>query len=166
MSDYTHLPKIETEAVEALRTLYTEFNPRFATAQRRRVGANTNQNLSVYKDTRWFKWSAEQRKRFKDAFNNSPHVARALVGYFLEFPKNSGFLDLMDTWADQGERSAIIVAYAMYDGQHILINGQKVILNAGEGIAFHVSQLHEVKKSKLDALWANTMVQGKLSDFT
>ncbi|MNF18686.1 hypothetical protein D3C80_2229140 [compost metagenome] len=54
----------------------------------------------------------------------------------------------------------------MYDGQHILINGQKVILNAGEGIAFHVSQLHEVKKSKLDALWANTMVQGKLSDFT
>jgi hypothetical protein len=166
MSDYVHLPKLETEAVTALRTLYAEFNPRLATGRRLRMGANAAENLSVYKDTQWFTWTAAQRQRFKDAFNNSPHVAKALTGYFLEFPKKVGFLDLMNTWVSQGDRSAIIVAYAMNDAQQILINDTKVVLNAGEGIAFHISQLHEVKKSKRDALWANTMVQGKLSDFT
>jgi hypothetical protein len=166
MTEFAHLPKLEPEAVEALRALYTEFNPRFATSMRRRVGANVAENLSVYKDTRWFKWTADQRKRFKDAFANRPSVTKALVGYFLEFPKNDGFLDLMNTWVDAGDRAAIIVAYALKDGQNITINDEKHILNAGDGIAFRVSCLHEVKKSKLDALWANTMVQGKLSDFT
>jgi hypothetical protein len=166
MPDYIHLQKLPEESVAQLLALYSEFSPPFATSHRLRMGANLGAKPSVYKDTRWFKWTAEQRQRFKTAFDNRAHVAKALVGYFLEFPKNVGFLDVMTTWAELGERSAIIVAYAINDGQHIVINSNKVVLNAGEGIAFHVSQIHEVKKSKLDALWANTMVLGKLSDFT
>lgn len=166
MPDYIHLQQLPKESVAQLLELYGEFNPPFATSHRLRMGANLGAKPSVYKDTRWFKWNADQRLRFKNAFDNRDHVSKALVGYFLEFPKNVGFLDVMTTWADLGERAAIIAAFALNDGQHIEINGNKVVLNAGEGIAFHVSQIHEVKKSKLGAVWANTMVLGKLSDFT
>lgn len=171
MSDYVMLPKLPKESVEKLLALYTEFNPPFATSLRRRIGksptsrmrigANGQKRLSVYKDTRWFKWSPTQRQRFKDAFPNEMHT-KALVGYFLEFPKDVGFLDEMDAWVATGEAAAIIVAHALKDGQNIVISGKKIILNAGDGIAFRVSKIHEVKPSEFDALWANTMVLGTL----
>lgn len=174
MSDYIMLPKLPAESVAALLELYSEFSPAFATSFRRRIGksptsrmrigASGQSKLSVYKDTRWFKWSPEQRQRFKDAFPNKMHT-KALVGYFIEFPKNGGFLDEMDAWADQGDAASVIIAHALKDGQNIVISGEKVVLNAGEGIAFKISKVHEVKPSEFDALWANTMVLGKLETF-
>lgn len=175
MPSYVHLQKLPPESVEQLVSLFGEFNPPFATSIRRRIGndrtnrlrmgSNGIDSLSVYRDTRWFKWTAEQRNRFKAAFTNPKHT-NALVGYFIHFPQNTGFLDVMESWKGQGENSSIIIAYAMYDGQSIYIEDEQVVLQSGEGIAFHVSSVHQVKKSKLDALWANTMVLGKLSDLT
>lgn len=166
MSGYVPLPQLTPESVAGLKEIYAELNPPVATCQRVRMGANIGTKISHYKDTRWFKWSADQRKRFKDYFDNSSRVTKALVGYFIEFPKNCGYLDLQTTWAGQGTRTAIITAYALNDGQHIIIDDKKVVLNAGQGIAFHVSAIHEVKKSKRDSLWANTMVLGTLEAFS
>jgi hypothetical protein len=165
MSEYQILPPLSAEAVAGLKEIYAELNPPVAKGQRVRMGANIGSKISCYKDTRWFKWSAAQRKRFKDYFDNRPHVTKALVGYFIEFPKNCGYLDTQTTWVAGGEHSTIIVAYALNDGQSIIISDKKVTLNAGEGISFRLSKVHEVKKSKRDSLWANTMVLGKLEDY-
>lgn len=165
MPDYISLPKLAPERVAQLKELYAELNPPIATAHRVRMGANIGSVVSHYKDSRWFRWTAAQRQIFKDAFDNRPHIQRALIGYFLEFPEKDGFLDLMTTWEGRGERCAVIIAHALNDGQHIWLNGKKVVLQAGDGIAFHVSVLHEVKKSKHQSLWANTMCLGLAADF-
>ena len=175
MPNYINLQKLPEESVEALKKLYSEFNPPFATGVRRRIGKSDQARLatadmgdqsllSVYKDTRWFKWTTEQRKRFRDAIGNEKYT-KALVGYFLELPRNKGFIAEMDAWVHMGEGAAVIIAYALKDGQTITIAGEKVIVNTGEGIAFKLSHIHEVKKSKRDALWANTMVLGPLESF-
>jgi hypothetical protein len=165
MSDYVNMPKLEPEAVAQLVELYREINPPVAKSHRVRMGMNIGKVISHYRDTRWFRWTAKQRKLFKDLFGNRDHVRRGLVGYFLGFPANDGFLDVMDTWADQGDRAAVIVAYALFDGQSIWLNGERIILQAGEGIAFRISVVHEVKRSKLEAVWANTMVLGNPADY-
>lgn len=158
MADYRGLTRISNEDIRALKELYKELNPPYVTSHRRRNGVNIYKNLSIYKDTRWFKWSQAQRDRFRAHYPEKYH-SKALVAYFIEFPKEEGFLDRMETWVGKQQKSNII-AYALNKGQHIYLNDKRVEVGQGEGIVFSLSSVHEVKPSKAGALWANVMVLG------
>lgn len=156
MSDYVHLPPLTEEQVEALTALHREFKAKPVSSIRRRMGANTNRNMSIYSVSKWLSWTAEQRARFRAQYPEAFH-RKALVSYFIQFPGGKGFLDRQTTW--EGQRQAgTIVAYALHSDQHIWINDTKVMLNVGQGIAFNLREVHEVKRSTKKALWANVMV--------
>lgn len=154
--NYTRLPPLSKDNVAALLQLYTELDPPEAVSHHRRNGVNIQNNLSVYKNTRWFWWSRKQRQLFKDNYL-SAFTNKALVGYFIEFPAKRGFLDRMEAWVDS-DSAGVITAYALNDNQHIWLDGTKVVLSKGEGIAFSLRRVHEVKPSKTRAVWANLMV--------
>lgn len=154
--NYTRLPPLSKENVEALTQLYAELDPPEAVSHHRRNGVNIQNNLSVYKNTKWFWWSRKQRQLFKDNYLPA-FTSKALVGYFIEFPAKRGFLDRMEAWVDASS-AGVIIAYALHDNQHIWLDDKKVVLSKGEGIAFSLRRVHEVKPSKTRAVWANLMV--------
>lgn len=163
MSAYYLLPNLESDKVEALKSLYAELKPPLAESFRRRRGVNTNKRLSQYRTTKWFTWNQAQRDMFRLNYPERYH-SKSIVSYFIEFPKNHGFMDRMTTWV--GDRHCgTIIAYALNDGQHILINDQKVTLNKGEGMVFNLKHIHEVKPSTINSLWANVMVMQPAEDF-
>jgi hypothetical protein len=120
-----------------------------------RLGINRTDNLSIYKTSKWKDWSKSQRDEFKRCFN-SVYVEKSVIGWFLDFPSDSGFLDLMNAWKDSSNCGTVI-AYAL-DDQEIYINKLPIQIKAGEGIKFKLSVDHEIKKSSSDRSWACLML--------
>ena len=160
---YVRYPKLSDDNLATLEELVRELNWVASISHRRRMGENLQDNLSQYTNTRWFKWTHEQRQRFRSAIPENQH-SKALVGYFIEFAPKTGLLDRMTTWKDDPANSGTIIAYALKDGV-ILLNDTEVDVKRGEGIGFNLSVIHEIKPSDNGQLWANLMVMGDPAKF-
>lgn len=120
-----------------------------------RLGLNRTDNLSEYTLSKWKDWTKSQRDQFKNCFDRQ-YVDKSVIGWFLNFPSNTGFLDLMNTW-ENSENCGTVVAYS-FENQEIFLDGTCINLTAGEGIKFKLSITHEIKKSSLDRNWACLML--------
>lgn len=160
---YVTYPKLSSDSLKTLEELVLEINWADTKAHRLRLGENGGANISQYKTTRWFEWTAEQRARFRSALPDT-HCKSALVGYFLGFEPKTGFLDRITTWEGDAANSGTIIAYALKDAT-ILLNDVEIEVKRGEGIGFNLSVVHEVKASEEGQLWANVMVLGDPAKF-
>lgn len=124
-----------------------------------RLGANGIEKLSRYSYSRWFDWTNDQRTTFKNSFGSDANTA--LVGWFLTFPANTGFLDLMTYWQDK-TMAGNIVSYALNDNQRIWLDGTEVAVNRGEGVKFSLKIPHEIKISTVTQNWVCVMQLGKV----
>jgi hypothetical protein len=121
-----------------------------------RLGANNFNNLSVYEFSKWKDWTREQRSNFKSCFNSSD-IDKSVIGWFLNFPANTGFLDTMNTW-NGAKASGTILAHSLTANNKIVINGAEVTLNRGEGIEFSLTNEHSVSISAAERNWACLML--------
>jgi hypothetical protein len=149
---YKKLANISNESViklEALNAIVKQSN------EIQHVGVNGYNKLSVYTTSKWYDWTRAQKQEFKNCF--APElVEQSLIGWLLTFPRTTGFLDLMDYWKDT-DSAGVIVAYAL-DNNEIYLNGTRVVVHQGEGIAFSLRTEHEVKKKAIEQKWACMML--------
>lgn len=160
----TRLKKLTPSRVTRLRELFDTFSLTQATSHRQRMGENGAENSSVYFTTRWFGWRYQVRDLFKEQLPPAI-VSKALVGWFLHLPPNTGFLDRMTTWVGREDESGTAMAYSMQDGQVIRLNDVEHQLNRGDGIGFNLSEVHEIFPSDAGQLWACVMVRGRPDRF-
>lgn len=123
---------LSPEALAELKALAGEVHFVKAESHRRRMGANMYAALSIYNYSRWYLWNADQRKRFKASMPDKP-IKKSVVGWYIHFPAEEGFLDVQTYWADE-RMSGTAVSFALNDNQTIIIGDDTVTLNAGEGI--------------------------------
>jgi hypothetical protein len=154
---YKYLENIVPESMQTLEDLHQEVKMIPAVGPRRRVGANGASALSTYSVSKMFNWTAAQRDLFKDQFKGTVHD-KIIQGWFLELPEHVGFLDLMNYWVDK-PLSGSIMCIAMKD-QTIHLDKKPVVLTKGQKITFHLSTLHELKRSPEGQLWACVMFLG------
>jgi hypothetical protein len=119
------------------------------------IGVNGYNRLSIYNTSKWYDWTRQQKQEFKSCFEDD-FSNKAIIGWFLKFPKTTGFLDEIDYWKTTNA-AGIILAYALNDGQDIYLNHNKVVVNKGEGIAFSLRLTHEVKAKPTEQNWACLM---------
>ncbi len=119
------------------------------------IGVNGYNRLSVYNTSKWYDWTRQQKQEYKSCFENE-FTDKALIGWFLRFPKTTGFLDKIEYWKTTNA-AGIILAYALDDGQDIHLDGNKIVVNKGEGIAFSLRTTHEVKVKATEQNWACLM---------
>jgi len=148
---YKKLSKLNQESVNNLIELYDEVQ---FINKNIRTGASGIEKMSVYFYSKWKTWNRHQTSKFKNCFSQTL-VDNSLIGWFLKFPSNKGFLDLMTTWV--GKDCGTVYAYALEDNQKIWLNGIEITVNKGEGIEFCLSIPHEVKLSSLEQKWACLM---------
>lgn len=120
-----------------------------------RVGANGIEQLSVYETTKWLEWSRADRAEFKAALPTE-FVEKAVIGSFLHLPANTGFLDTQDFWT-KTPMAGTMCSYALEDDMDITINGQVVPVAKGQGIKFHLSNVHEISSKASSQNWACLM---------
>lgn len=120
-----------------------------------RLGSGGIENRSVYTYSRWYEWNRTQKSTYETALG-SALIDKSIVGWFLDIPANTGFLDLMDNWVDE-PMAGTVVAYSLANGQEIIINGSTVTVNRGEGIRFSLKMPHEIKTSASGQQWACLM---------
>lgn len=149
---YKKLSKLTEENTAALVSLFDEIE---LNSRNIRPGANAEKRLSIYKSSRWYEWNRTQKNHFK-ALMPTNYVNQSVVGWYLHFPANTGFLDLMTAWQDTPV-AGHIVAYALTSAE-IIINGETVRVQAGDGIAFCLSEPHEVKPKAYEQNWACLML--------
>lgn len=154
---YKQLEDVSAEELKTLNALKLEVALKKAEGYNRRVGANGVKALSKYNFSRWFEWSHAQRALFKDTFPVD-YQNKIVQGWFLEIPRGTGFLDLMNYWVGK-PLSGTVICTALKD-QTILLNHTPVMVKTGQQITFHLSTLHELKPSKEGQLWACAMVMG------
>lgn len=150
------------ENADALLALSKDVGFRASGGSRTRIGANGEKALSIYSYSKWLRWNRHQRKIFKDNFHPG-QIDRATQCWFLEFPAETGFLDIMNTWVDD-PFPASIVSMSLKDGQIIDIDGEEVVVNKGELIGFKLSVLHSVPKTKEGQIWACTMSRASYTE--
>jgi len=149
---HTTLPALSNEQLTTLLGLIEQIE---FTDKKKRMGVNGVNNVSVYTYSKWKSWNRNQVKEFKSMFSN-PDIDRSIIGWFLKFPAEVGFLDLMTTWV--GKPCGSIIAYSLADSQVIWLNGREVTVNRGQGIKFSLSVPHEVKPVSFEQNWACLML--------
>ena len=147
------LSNISNDAVNSLIAIKDSI---VLSSARIRVGKNKHENISVYKTSKWFDWTADQMNTFKSVFSES-HVNKAVSGWFLHLPENTGHLDEMDYWQDK-PYAGTVVAYSLTNGNSIVINDVEYTCNAGEGIKFSLKELHKINKTATSRDWACLML--------
>lgn len=153
----------ETE-LEELETLSKEVKFQKAVGHRRRVGANGPNALSRYNVAKWFDWTHAQRELYRTKFPE-PIQGKILQGWFLDIPRGTGFLDLMDYWVGK-PLSGTVICTALKN-QSIYLDHKEIKVKKGQQIGFNLQTLHELKPSKDGQLWACVMILGcplKLTD--
>ena len=121
-----------------------------------RLGANNYGNLSKYEVSKWKGWNRTQRSAFKSYFAEED-INKAVIGYFIKFPANTGFLDEMNAW--DGETVAgTIIAYSLTDNNSITIDGQVVTLQRGQGVEFSLKNTHSISTAGVERNWACLML--------
>lgn len=148
-----NLPTISSDAVNNLKTVLSNIE---LSSTGRRLGENGVDRMSVYETSRWFDWTTTQTQTFKSQFDPN-HVEKAIAGWFLHLPANTGFLDVMDYWVDKPD-SGTVVAYSLTDGNTIWIDGTMHTCNTGEGIKFSLRKKHEIKTNPAEQNWACLML--------
>lgn len=149
---YEKLSKLTDEQINTLRTLQQNVS---MTDKHIRLGENGQSNLSVYTYSKWTDWTREQKTNFKTAFTEE-QLEKSVIGWFLHFPANTGFLDRMIAWEGQ-THCGTVISYAFED-QEIYINDQAVSILAGEGIKFKLNTIHEIRPQTHERNWACIMV--------
>lgn len=148
---YKKISVLSNESLSLLTSLIQEVN---FSDKNIRLGANGANKLSKYSHSRWFNWNATQRSLFKSSFGSESQ--KAIVGWFLTLPADTGFLDLMTYWQDK-IMAGTIIAYALDNDQRIWLNNNEIILNRGEGLEFSLRIPHEIKSSSVQQKWACIM---------
>lgn len=148
---YKLLPTLNLEKTNQLKDLFSSVE---FTNKDRRLGNSGLDKMSIYNYSKWKSWNRHDVQKFKQAFEQNL-VEKSLIGWFLEFPADTGFLDLMTTWV--GKDCGIISAFSLVDNQSIWLDGEEVNLKQGEGIEFSLSIPHEVKQSAARQQWACLM---------
>ena len=121
-----------------------------------RLGANNYGNLSKYEVSKWKGWNRTQRSAFKSYFAEED-INKAVIGYFIKFPANTGFLDEMNAW--DGETVAgTIIAYSLTDNNSITIDGKIVTLQRGQGVEFSLTNTHSISTAGVERNWACLML--------
>lgn len=121
-----------------------------------RLGSGSYSNLSKYEFSKWKTWSRMQRSAFKSCFD-ADDINKAVIGYFLKFPANTGKLDRMNAWS--GETVAgTIVAYSLSDSNSITIESQTLTLERGQGVEFSLKKIHSVSTFDIERNWACLML--------
>ena len=143
------LPAISNDTIDNLKSILSSVE---LSSTGRRIGQNGVEHMSVYETSRWYDWDMNKVDQFKSQFDPA-HVEKAITGWFLHLPANTGFLDLMDYWVDKTD-SGTAVAYSLTDGNSIIINNNTYTCNAGEGIKFSLRYKHEIKTYSADRSWA------------
>jgi len=149
---HKQLPKLTTENLNKLENLSNTIVYRDKIEH---IGVNGYSRLSVYNTSKWYDWSRQQKQEFKSCFENTLSN-KAIIGWFLKFPKDTGFLDKMEYWKKTNS-AGIVLAYAMRDDQEIYLDETKVSVNEGEGIAFSLRTTHEIKSKITEQNWACLM---------
>ena len=145
--------QLSAENLTALDTLKNSVN--FA-SNITRLGANGYDNLSKYEVSKWKSWNRTQRSNFKSYFAEAD-INKAVIGYFLKFPANTGCLDTMNTWNDVSA-AGTIVAYSLTDNNAITIDGTTVELDRGHGVEFSLTNTHSISTSEAERNWACLML--------
>lgn len=155
---YKKLPTLSESRVVALKELADTVHLKTSVGSRVRMGRNKEKRLSRYLYSKWFNWSRKERQIYREAVGES-RAKEAVQCWFLRIPEKDGFLDVMDTWVYQGGRAAVIATYAVGGDQTIWIGDEEILVKKGEGIAFRLSELHEIRESEEGQLWACMMTQ-------
>lgn len=119
------------------------------------LGVHGYQRLSIYTNSKWYDWTRQQKQEFKSCFETD-YVNKAIIGWFINYPKEVGFLDRTEYWKTTNS-AGIVLAYALTDGLDIHLNDTRVTVNQGEGIAFSLRIPHEIKAKTVDQRWACLM---------
>lgn len=149
---HENLTTLESSTVTTLTNLMSSVN---FTDKNIRLGAGGIDNRSVFTYSKWYDWNRTQKNNFKDCFQSSV-IDTTLVGWFLKFPANTGFLDLMDNWVETPEAGTVL-AYALKDNQKIVLDGTEVTVAKGAGIKFKLSVPHKIETSASGQDWACLM---------
>lgn len=149
---YEKLSRITNDQIQILRTL-KETVP--MTDKHIRLGQHGTDKISIYNYSKWSLWNRVQKNNFKSIFAQED-LDKSVVGWLLNLPSNTGFLDRMIAWEGQ-DNCGTVVAYALED-QEIYINDAVVTVLSGEGIKFKLNQPHEIKTSSNERNWACIMV--------
>lgn len=154
---YKYFENNSPAEVQDLLKLSEEVKFQAAEGYRRRVGANGSNKLSRYNVAKWFDWTHAQRETFRSVFP-IPLQRKAIQGWFLDIPRGTGFLDLMDYWVDK-PMSGSVCCTALKD-QVIHLDHKPIKIKKGQQISFSLCTLHEIKPSKEGQLWACIMFMG------
>jgi len=149
---YELLTKLDSSSISSLNTIKDAIT---FTDQNIRLGENRTDNMSVYRYSKWTTWNRTQKSDFKDCFESSD-IEKSVIGWFLNFPANTGFLDNMTYWNDKDD-CGTVVSYAL-EAQSIIIDGTTVNLEAGQGIKFKLNQSHKIETSSSARNWACIMM--------
>jgi len=149
---YELLTKLDSSSISSLNTIKDAIT---FTDQNIRLGENRTDNMSVYRYSKWTTWNRTQKSDFKDCFESSD-IEKSVIGWFLNFPANTGFLDNMTYWNDK-DGCGTVISYAL-EAQSIIIDGTTVNLEAGQGIKFKLNQSHKIETSSSARNWACIMM--------
>lgn len=121
-----------------------------------RLGVNNYGSLSKYEYSKWKTWNRTQRATFKSCFA-ATDINTAVIGYFLTFPANTGFLDDMNAW-ENATAAGTIVAYSLTDNSNITIDGTALTLQRGQGVEFSLTNRHSVSTNTAQSNWVCLML--------
>lgn len=152
MSTHKQLISLTSETVSKLSNLSD--NVQYS-SKIEHLGVNGCDRPSVYISSKWYDWTRQQKQEFKICFD-SAYTDAALIGWFLKYPKDTGFLDRTEYWKNTNS-AGIVLAYALNDGQDIHLDDVKVPVLKGQGIAFSLRIPHEVKAKNTEQRWACLM---------
>lgn len=149
---YEKLSNLNSNQLDALQNLCGSVS---FTDKNIRMGASGTTRISKYVYSRWYDWNRQQKLTFKNSFD--PYYSdNALVGWFLKFPANQGFLDLMNYWTDK-KMAGNVIAYSLTNNT-IVINSNQIAVKTGEGIKFSLKNPHEIRVSPAEQRWACLML--------
>ena len=121
-----------------------------------RLGVNNFDALSVYEFSKWNKWTRNQRLEFKSCLPQE-EIESSVIGWFLNFPATTGFLDTMDYWKDTVS-AGTITAYSLTPNNKIIIDNEEINVSEGKGIKFSLRNAHAVNTSQTESRWACLML--------
>lgn len=154
------LEKLDETVRNELLTLSKSVTFKPAISHRRRMGMSGKDKLSIYNNSKYLKWTSEQRSIFKTCIGDKL-ANKALVSWFVQFPAETGFLDKLNTWVNSPS-PAWLYCYLVEGKGKVGLNEQVIELEAGQGIAYSLANIHSVETTQEGSLWACVMIQGEV----
>lgn len=152
---YRIIEGISKENRKNLLELSKELDMKFSIGSRMRKGLNSPEVVSKYWYTRWFDWTSKQRNLFKDNFHKD-YIEQSVQSWFVKYEAKTGMLDDMNVWLND-KRPASIVAFPLIGDQDMNFGDEQVMVNSNQGIVFKLNELHSVKESLKERVWACVM---------